>query len=70
MIAVGEETGAIDDMLAQVASIHQDEVSYEVDRLSETLEPLLLVGVAIIVLILLLGIFLPLWDLSSVARRT
>ncbi len=69
MIAVGEETGAIDDMLEQVAKMYQDEVEYEVDRLSESLEPILLAGVAVIVLILLLGIFLPLWDLGQMATK-
>ncbi len=69
MIAVGEETGAIDEMLEQVAKMHQDDVEYEVDRLSETMEPLLLAAMAVLVTILLLGIFLPLWDLGQVATK-
>ncbi len=69
MIAVGEETGAIDDMLEQVAKMHQDDVEYGVDRLSETLEPILIACVAVLVMIMLLGIFLPLWDLSQLARQ-
>ena len=69
MIAVGEETGEIDDMLEQVAKMHQDDVEYEVERLSETLEPLLIASAAVVVLILLLGIFLPLWDLGQVALK-
>lgn len=69
MIAVGEETGEIDDMLEQVAKMYQDEVEYEVDRLSESLEPVLIAAAAVVVLILLLGIFLPLWDLTQLARR-
>jgi MSHA biogenesis protein MshG len=67
MIAVGEETGEIDEMLEQVAKMYQDEVEYEVSRLSESLEPILLAGLAVIVMIMLLGIFLPLWDLGQVA---
>ncbi len=69
MIAVGEETGDIDAMMEQVAKMHQDEVEYEVDRLSETLEPILLAAMAVLVMILLLGIFLPLWDLGQVAIK-
>lgn len=67
MIAVGEETGEIDDMMEQVAKMYQDEVEYEVDRLSESLEPILIAAAAVVVLILLLGIFLPLWDLGQAA---
>ncbi len=69
MIAVGEETGAIDDMLEEVAKMYQNEVEYEVDRLSETLEPILIGAAAVLVLILMLGIFLPLWDLGQMARQ-
>ena len=69
MIAVGEETGEIDDMLEQVAKMHQADVEYEVDRLSETLEPLLIALASGVVLILLLGIFLPLWDLGQVQLK-
>ncbi|MBI2752895.1 MAG: type II secretion system F family protein [Betaproteobacteria bacterium] len=69
MIAVGEETGEIDDMLEQVAKMYQDEVEYEVDRLSESLEPILIAAAAVLVLILLLGIFLPLWNLGQVAIK-
>jgi len=65
MIAVGEETGLIDDMLEQVAKMYQEEVEFEVARLSESLEPILLAAMAVLVLILLLGIFLPMWDLGQ-----
>jgi MSHA biogenesis protein MshG len=65
MIAVGEETGEIDDMLEQVAKMYQSEVEYEVERLGESLEPILLAFLAVLVMILLLGIFLPLWDLGQ-----
>jgi MSHA biogenesis protein MshG len=69
MIAVGEETGEIDEMLEQVAKMYQDEVEYEVSRLSESLEPILLAGIAVIVMIMLLGIFLPLWNLGQAAMH-
>ena len=66
MIAVGEETGLIDDMLEQVAKMYQEEVEFEVQRLSESLEPILLAAMAGLVLVMLLGIFLPMWDLGQV----
>lgn len=67
MIAVGEETGAVDDMLVNVADFYDEEVDYGLSRLAESIEPILLLGVAILVLILALGVFLPIWDLGSAA---
>ncbi len=68
MISVGEETGEIDAMLEQVANMYQDEVEYEVSRISESIEPILLAVMGVLVAILLLGIFMPLWDLTQMAR--
>jgi len=67
MIAVGEETGAVDEMLVNVADFYDEEVDYGLGRMAESIEPVLLVGVAILVLILALGVFLPIWDLGSAA---
>ncbi len=68
MISVGEETGEIDSMLEQVASMYQDEVEYEVSRLSESIEPILLAAMGVLVAILLLGIFMPLWNLTQLVH--
>jgi MSHA biogenesis protein MshG len=68
MVAVGEETGEIDGMLEQVAKMYQEELEYEVSRLSESIEPILLAVMGALVAILMVGIFLPLWDLGRVAR--
>ena len=67
MIAVGEETGELDAMLADVAEMYNRETDYEIKGLTAALEPILLVFVACMVLILALGIFLPLWSLGQVA---
>ncbi len=67
MIAVGEETGAIDELMDEIAAMYQREVEYEVKTLSARVEPILLVGLGILVLVLALGIFLPIWDLGRVA---
>ena len=69
MIAVGEETGALDEMLEEVADMYQQEVEYELKTLSQQIEPILIVGLGIIVLILALGVFLPMWDLGSAALK-
>lgn len=69
MLSVGEETGAVDDMLNEVADFYEREVDYELKNLSQAIEPILIVAVGILVLILALGIFLPMWELTSLARR-
>lgn len=69
MIAVGEETGAVDDLLSQAAGFYEEEVDFELKGLTEAIEPLLIIAIAGMVLVLALGVFLPLWDLSSVANR-
>jgi MSHA biogenesis protein MshG len=69
MISVGEETGVMDEMMEEVAEFYEREVAYDVDNLGALIEPLLLAVMAGLVLILALGIFLPMWDLSSQALR-
>ena len=68
MIAVGEETGSIDELLEQAAGFYEEEVDYQLKSLTDAVEPILIVAIGIMVLILALGVFLPLWDLSSVAN--
>jgi MSHA biogenesis protein MshG len=69
MIAVGEESGALDDMMKEIADMYQSEVEYELKTLAQQIEPILIVALGIMVLILALGIFLPLWDMGKVALR-
>lgn len=68
MISVGEETGDIESMVQQLASLYQDEVEYEASQLAETLEPILLVFMAGLVVVLLLGIFLPMWNMTQMIK--
>jgi MSHA biogenesis protein MshG len=67
MIAVGEETGALGEMLGEVADFYEREVDYDLENLSAAIEPLLIVAVGGMVLVLALGVFLPLWDLAASA---
>ena len=68
MIAVGEETGALSELLAETADHYEREVDYRLENLSAALEPLLIVAVGVCVLILALGVFLPLWDMVGKAK--
>jgi MSHA biogenesis protein MshG len=67
MIAVGEETGSLDDLMDEIAQMYEREVDYELKTLSAQIEPILITFLGILVLILAMGIFLPIWDLGRVA---
>jgi MSHA biogenesis protein MshG len=64
MIAVGEETGAVDELMQEVADLYGNEVQYELKTLGQQIEPILIVFLGVLVLILALGVFLPIWDLG------
>jgi MSHA biogenesis protein MshG len=68
MVAVGEETGEIDQLMSEIADMYEREVAIEVQGLTAKVEPVLLVCMGILVLILALGVFLPMWDLAAAAR--
>ena len=67
MIAVGEEAGELDDLMREVADMYQREIDYELKGLSANIEPIMIVFLGVLVLILALGVFLPIWDLGQVA---
>ena len=68
MIAVGEETGRVDELLKEVGDYYEREVDYDLSTLTSRIEPILLVGVAGMVLVLALGIFTPMWDMASAMK--
>jgi len=59
MIAIGEETGNMEEMLRQVSIHYDDEVSYAVKGMSDAIGPILIVGLAAVVGFFALAIFLP-----------
>lgn len=65
MIAIGEETGALPELLEEVAGFYEREVNHTVKNLSSAIEPILIVFVGAMVLVLALGVFLPMWDLIA-----
>jgi MSHA biogenesis protein MshG len=69
MIAVGEETGSLDDLMDEIALMYEREVDYELKTLSSQIEPILITFLGVLVLVMALGIFLPIWDLGQAALR-
>ena len=70
MLAVGEETGQVDEMLTEVAAFYEREVAYDLKGLTAKIEPILITIVSAMVLVLALGIFMPMWDMMSAYRKT
>lgn len=69
MIMVGEESGNIAEMLEEVADFYEGEIDVELKNLSSAIEPFLIVIIGVMVLGLALGIFLPMWDMSTTIQR-
>ncbi len=68
MIALGEETGALPELLDESSDHYRREVEYDLENLSAALEPILIVTVGVVVLVLALGVFLPMWDMVARAK--
>ena len=66
MVSVGEESGQVESLLAEVAEFYEREVEYDLKTLTDRIEPILIVFMSVFVLILALGIFLPMWSLYDV----
>lgn len=69
MVAVGEETGSVDELMDEVADLYTNDVQYDLKTLSQQIEPILIVFLGVLVLVLALGVFLPVWDLGKVAFK-
>jgi MSHA biogenesis protein MshG len=69
MIAVGEETGRLEELMDEIAQMYEREVDYELKTLSSQIEPILISFLGAMVLVLALGIFLPMWELGKVAMH-
>lgn len=65
MIVVGEETGRSDTLLKEVADYYERETDYDLKTLTARIEPVMIGFVAVLVLILALGIFTPMWDMMN-----
>lgn len=69
MIAVGEETGQLEQMMTNMAEYYEREVDFDLKSLTAKIEPILIMIVAGMVLILALGIFTPMWDMMSIMKK-
>lgn len=65
MISVGEETGALDQMLLKIADVYDEEVDVTVTGLMSLLEPFLIIGMGLVVGFIVVSMFLPLFQLIT-----
>jgi type IV pilus assembly protein PilC len=68
MVAIGEESGSLEELLPDVARHYDTEVEYAMKKLSDAIGPILTIGLAAVVGFFALAIFLPMWDLTLMAK--
>jgi MSHA biogenesis protein MshG len=69
LITLAEKTGEVENAVDEIAQLYSEDVEYQVERLSTAIEPLLLAFLGVLVLVLVLGIFLPMWDLGQATLK-
>jgi type IV pilus assembly protein PilC len=67
MINVGEETGALDQMLSKVADFYEDEVDVAVEGLTSIIEPILIVFLGVTIGFIVVAMFMPMFELGNIA---
>ncbi|MDR7870029.1 MAG: type II secretion system F family protein [Tissierellaceae bacterium] len=65
MISIGEESGALDDILAKTADFYDDEVEMSLQRMTTLIEPILLVGMAVVIGFIVIAMAMPMFDMVN-----
>jgi type IV pilus assembly protein PilC len=68
MVKIGEETGELEKMLAKVADFYEDEVDASIAALTSIIEPLMMVGVGVMVGIIIISMYLPMFKLLTLVK--
>jgi len=68
MVAIGEQTGQMDEMMEKVSEYYDRDVDTAIRNLSKSIEPILLVIIGAAILFLALAIFMPWWNMASVFK--
>jgi MSHA biogenesis protein MshG len=69
MLAISEETGELGAMMSEIARYYQREVEYDLKRLTDVMEPILLISIAIMVLLLALAVYMPIWNMVKLVHK-
>jgi len=68
MVKIGEETGELEKMLGKVADFYEDEVDAAITALTSIIEPLMMVGVGVMVGIIIISMYLPMFKMLSLVK--
>lgn len=68
MISAGEKSGSLDNMLSKVTDYYREKFADIIDNLSSYIEPILIGFIAVMVIFLALGIFMPMWDMAQAVK--
>jgi len=68
MVRVGEETGELEKMLGKIADFYEDEVDSSIATLTSILEPLMMIGVGLMVGVIIISMYLPMFKLLSLVK--
>ena len=68
MVAIGEESGNLEEILDEISDHYDSELNYDIKKLTEALGPLLTIGLALVVGFFAFAIFLPMWDMINMVR--
>jgi type IV pilus assembly protein PilC len=66
MVAIGEESGALDKMLFKIAEFYEEEVNNAVDALASLMEPFIMIVIGVLVGSMVIGMYLPIFKLAAV----
>ena len=69
MVAVGEETGKIDELLLKVSDYYDEQSDYMIKNMTTMIEPIFVVGLGGMILLMALAIFLPMWNMISLFKQ-
>ena len=68
MVKIGEETGELEKMLSKVADFYEDEVDASIQSLTSIIEPIMMIGVGVMVGIIVIAMYLPMFKLLSLVK--
>lgn len=68
MIAIGEQSGNLTALMKQISEIYQQKLDDEIDILAQLLEPLLMIMMGLIVGIIMLGLYLPIFNMGALVE--
>ena len=68
MVRIGEETGELDKMLGKIADFYEDEVDASIQSLTSIIEPLMMIGVGLMVGVIIISMYLPMFKMLQLVK--